>query len=150
MVEMIDTKYWRYFINNEFTDIERKYVGKWMYFFDFKDRNRYVTLVKDAVASGSVRMAKLSFNESSPRNPKQGVICFYVDGRDIVAQKRCLQFMLTHDLISHKQNGDLYNISFKFDNQTLAGQYGSDFKASLKLADIMDLHTETFRKDYEK
>ena len=33
----------------------------------------------------------------------------------------------------------LYSISIKLDNQTRAGEYGDDFVAELKLADLMDL-----------
>ena len=35
-----------------------------------------------------------------------------------------IQFFLDNDLIRKKKDGGLYNISFKFDTQTRAGEYG--------------------------
>ena len=40
-----------------------------------------------------------------------------------------------------KNYAKLYDISFKLDNQTMAGKYGSDFTASLKLSQLLDLNT---------
>ena len=39
------------------------------------------------------------------------------------------------------KTGRLYNISFKFDDQTRAGEYGADFKGAIKLAQFIDLNT---------
>lgn len=40
--------------------------------------------------------------------------------------------------------GRLYNIPFKFDAQTYAGEYGDDFHAKICLADFVDLDTGEF------
>ena len=39
----------------------------------------------------------------------------------------------------------LYNISFKYDNQTRAGEYGSDFTGEIKLEHFVDLKTGKFK-----
>ena len=49
--------------------------------------------------------------------------------------------MLDNDLIKRTKAGKLYNISFKYDSQTLANQYGDDFKGELKLENFVDLFT---------
>lgn len=70
-----------------------------------------------------------------------GVACFYLNIDDIERHKRILQYFLDHDMIRRTKTGRLYNISFKLDNQTMAGAYGDDFKAELKLENLMDLNT---------
>ena len=50
-------------------------------------------------------------------------------------------FMMDNELILKTKTGRLYNISFKFDDQTRAGEYGADFKGVIKLAQFIDLNT---------
>ena len=50
-------------------------------------------------------------------------------------------FMLENNLIQKTKAGKLFNISFKLDDQTRAGEYGADFKSEIKLADFIDLYT---------
>ena len=49
--------------------------------------------------------------------------------------------MLDNNLIKKTKNGRLHNISFKFDEQTYTGQYGTDFNGLIKLAYFLDLDT---------
>ena len=48
--------------------------------------------------------------------------------------------MMDNELIQKTKTGRLYNISFKFDDQTRAGKYGADFKGVIKLAQFIDLN----------
>ena len=57
------------------------------------------------------------------------------------SHKRTIAFMLENNLIKKTKSGKLYNLSFKLDNQTRAGQYGSDFKSEIKLSNFIDLYT---------
>lgn len=72
---------------------------------------------------------------------KTGVICFYLNGDDIENHRRVIQFMMDNKLISKTKKGRLYNISFKFDDQTHAGEYGAGFEGTIKLAQFIDLNT---------
>ena len=45
-------------------------------------------------------------------------------------------------MIQRTKKGKLYNISFKLDNQTRAGEYGKAFKSSIKLSNFINLDTE--------
>ena len=56
-------------------------------------------------------------------------------------------FFLENKLIRRTKTGRLYNISFKFDEQTRAGEYGSDFKAEIKLEKFVDLDTGEWLKN---
>lgn len=38
------------------------------------------------------------------------------------------------------KTGRFYNISFKFDKQTCAGQYGANFNGEIKLEQFVDLN----------
>ena len=49
--------------------------------------------------------------------------------------------MLNNNLIRRTKDGRLYNLSFKLNVQTRSGEYGKDFKAELKLSDLIDLNT---------
>ncbi len=55
--------------------------------------------------------------------------------------KRTIQFFLDYDLIRRNKAGKLYNISFKFDDQTRAGEYGELFQSDIKLERFLDLLT---------
>ena len=48
---------------------------------------------------------------------------------------------MENNLIQKTKAGKLFNISFKLDDQTRAGEYGADFKSEIKLADFIDLYT---------
>ena len=58
-----------------------------------------------------------------------------------VGHKRIIKYFLDHEMIRRTKTGKLYNISFKLDNQTDAGAYGNDFKAELKLDNLINLNT---------
>ena len=77
---------------------------------------------------------------------KTGVICFYLNGDDIENHHRVIRFMIDNKLIRKTKTGRLYNISFKFDDQTRSGEYGADFKGEIKLAQFIDLNTGEWLK----
>lgn len=67
-----------------------------------------------------------------------------VETDDLEAHRRTLTFMLKNDLIRRTKAGKLYNIGFKLNDQTRAGEYGSMFNAKIKLEDFVDLETGEF------
>ncbi len=107
-------------------------VGKWMYFFESKE---FVSeLCKKAVEMGVVKESKYSSADS-------GVSCFYLNGDDVTTHKKVIQYFLDNNLIRKTKKGRYYNIAFKYDDQTRAGEYGDDFQAEIKLEQFMDLDT---------
>lgn len=103
-----------------------------MYFFynrDFVDR-----VCSEAVERKIVNSAKYS-------NDIKGVACFYINGDDLVAHKRVLNYFFEKHLIPKGKYSKFRDISFKFDSQTLLGKYGKDFHARIRLSDFVDLET---------
>lgn len=107
-------------------------VGKWMYFF--KDEKFAEKICKNAVVNNIVKEAK---HTDGP----EGVACFYLHYDDNEAHKRVIQYFLENELIRKTKAGKLYNISYKLDDQTRAGEYGADFNSEIKLEKFVDLTT---------
>lgn len=117
--------------------------GKWMYFFEPADSDFADKIVQEAVATGVCVEAKHT-NAFMLFARGSGVCCFYCNGADVTAMKSIISFFLEHNMIKHTKAGKLYDISFKFDDQTRSGEYGSSFSAKTKLSDFVDLSTGQF------
>ena len=128
-----ENEFWVYYISeNRTEEYDPDKVGKWMYFFynrDFVDR-----VCSEAVERKIVNSAKYS-------NDIKGVACFYINGDDLVAHKRVLNYFFEKHLIPKGKYSKFRDISFKFDSQTLLGKYGKDFHARIRLSDFVDLET---------
>lgn len=114
------------------TELASDKVGKWMYFFDSKEL--VSEICKKAVELGVVK-------ESKHNDVNNGVSCFYLNGDDIATHKKVIQYFLDNNLIRKTKKGRYYNMAFKYDNQTQAGEYGDDFQAEIKLEQFIDLDT---------
>ena len=123
---------WVWYFGDEDTQLDEHKCGKWMYFFD--DLSFAKKLCSEAIKRDVIPECKHTDSSS-------GVACFYLECDDIEAHKRILQFFLDNNLIRKTKTGRLYNISFKLDDQTRAGKYGTDFKAELTLDKFVDLCT---------
>ena len=121
-----------YFADGAEETLDTHKYGKWMRFF--QDREFEANLCKKAVESGIVKQVKHSDSEC-------GVSCFYLNGDDIETHKKVMQFFFENNLIRKTKTGKLFNISFKFDDQTRAAEYGADFKGEIKLEQFMNLNT---------
>ncbi|MDR0325481.1 MAG: hypothetical protein LBI19_05225 [Oscillospiraceae bacterium] len=105
-------------------------VGKWMYFFS--DKKLVDKFCKDAIKNKIVVHSKYS-------DADEGVACFYLHYDDIETHKKLLHFFIDNNLIRKTKAGRLYNISFKLDNQTRAGEYNKEFHSEIKLSKFVDL-----------
>ncbi len=133
-MEVLDFGGWRFFIGDDSNFIKGK-VGKWMYFFRDQEGRKFTEeRCREVVEKEIVQEAKLSIGP-------EGVACFYLNIDDIEGHKRIIQYFIDHDMIRRTKTGKLYNISFKLDDQTRAGEYGEDFKAELKLEELINLST---------
>lgn len=129
---------WVYYLQEDAPKVLDKHkCGKWMYFFENKEFA--AEMCRNAVESGVVKESKHSDAES-------GVSCFYLNGDDIETHKKVIQFFMDNNLIRKTKVGKLYNISFKFDDQTRAGEYGADFKGEIKLEQFLNLTTGEWLK----
>lgn len=130
-MEIIKKYGWVYYVD-EHCQFDSEKVGKWMYFFENKEF--VARICEDSVKNNIV-------NESKHSNEETGVACFYLNCDDIDTHKKILSYFIENNLIKKTKNGRLYNISFKFDKQTLAGEYGDEFKSEIKLSKFIDLDT---------
>lgn len=122
---------WVYYLGDE-NNLDRDKSGKWMYFFDNK---KFVEKIcEDAVKKNIVNQSKHSDEET-------GVACFYLNYDDVDTHKKIISYFIENNLIKKTKSGRLYNISFKLDNQTRAGEYGDEFKSDIKLAKFVNLDT---------
>ncbi|MDR0489560.1 MAG: hypothetical protein LBG99_09285 [Propionibacteriaceae bacterium] len=122
---------WVFYIGDDSTLAPDK-TGKWMYFFN------NLSFVRDAceraVANGVVVEAKHS-------DASRGVACFYLNSDDIAAHRKTITFFLENNLIRRTKSGRLYDISFKLDSQTEAGEYAGGFHSDTRLSTFLDLNT---------
>lgn len=135
---------WVYYIDTErVNELDPKRCGKWMYMT--ADLEHAEKLVREAVVTGAAIEAKRSTAAHMALSRSgTGVCCFYLNGDDAKAHHRAIEFLLGHNLVRRTKAGRLYNVSFKFDEQTRAGEYGDDFHAKICLADFVDLDTGEF------
>lgn len=128
---------WVFYVGEDATSLGDK-CGKWMYFFN--DRTFAENICRQAVEQGVVV-------ESKHSDKNDGVCCFYLNGDDAEAHKKVIQFFLDNGLIRKKKDGSLYDISFKYDTQTKAGEYGEEFESNIKLDQFVDLKTGEMLKN---
>lgn len=134
-MKVIDLGGWRFFVGDD-RSFDRDKTGKWMYFFKGPEGRKFTEeRCREAVEQGIVAEAKCTDSQV------EGTSCFYLNIDDKERHKRILQYFLDHNMIRRTKTGKLYNISFKLDNQTRAGEYGADYKGELKLEDFLDLNT---------
>ncbi len=128
---------WFWFLSGKEEVLEKEKCGKWMYFFD--DQSFAQEICQKAIDKDVCVECKCTDMELT--GEKTGVICFYLNGDDIDNHKRVINFMIQNSLIKKTKTGRYYNMSFKFDEQTRAGEYGADFEGKIKLEQFIDLQT---------
>lgn len=132
MMQVVRQGGWIYYLGEGYEGLNPHKCGKWMYFFG--DRERAAELCRAAVEEEVVV-------ESKHSDAPTGVSCFYMNGDDMEAHRRTIEFFIKNDMIRRTKAGKLYNISFKYDDQTRAGEYGGAFEGQIKLAQLMNLET---------
>ena len=123
---------WVYYLADTDPHFDETKVGKWMYFFG--DRQFVEKICREAIEQNIVE-------ECKHRNADDGVSCFYLNDDDLEGHRRVIEFFIKNDLIRKTKKGKLYNISFKHDTQTLAGEYGDDYHSDIKLEEFVNLET---------
>ena len=128
---------WYYYFSGEEGKLDRHKCGKWMYFFE--DQSFAQKICEKAIEEGVCYECKCT--DMIVLRPETGVICFYLNGDDVDNHKRVIRFMIDNNLNRKTKSGRYYNNSFKFDDQTRAGEYGADFEGKIKLEEFIDLNT---------
>lgn len=131
-VKKISLDGWIFYMSEDKSNLDRHKCGKWMHFFNNKEFA--VHICEEAVANGICVEAKHT-------DASEGVCCFYLNCDDIEGHKKVLSYFIKNDLIRKTKTGKLYNISFKLDDQTRAGEYGAGFHSEIKLEKFVNLNT---------
>ena len=131
-MRVIKNTVWVYYLADTDPHFDETKVGKWMYFFG--DRQFVEKICREAIEQNIVEECKHS-------NADDGVSCFYLNDDDLEGHRRVIEFFIKNDLIRKTKKGKLYNISFKHDTQTLAGEYGDDYHSDIKLEEFVNLET---------
>ena len=136
--------YWIFYIDkSKESELDPDRCGKWMYFFAEENRDHADELCRKAVTGGVCIEAKYSTEYQSRQiGDDRGLVCLYLNGDDIDTHRRVIRFMLENRMIQKTKTGRYYNMPFKYDSQTKAGEYrDTGFKAQLRLSDLIDLYT---------
>lgn len=131
-MRVIKNPAWVYYLADTDPHFDETKVGKWMYFFG--DRQFVEKICREAIEQNIVEECKHS-------NADDGVSCFYLNDDYLEGHRRVIEFFIKNDLIRKTKKGKLYNISFKHDTQTLAGEYGDDYHSDIKLEEFVNLET---------
>lgn len=126
---------WIFYLSGKENSLERNKCGKWMLFFNNKEFAAHIceeAIIKDICL------------ESKHTDAEEGVCCFYLNCDDKEGHKRVIKYFIENSLIRKTKTGKLYNISFKLDEQTRAGEYGTEFHSEIKLEQFVDLNTGEF------
>lgn len=138
----VDNPWWSFYIDTELaSELDRHRCGKWMFFFN--DIEFAEEICREAALGKVVAECKHSSPETLAKSGR-GVACFYLNMDDGEAHRRVIAFLLEHDLVRRTKSGKLFNIGFKLDDQTRAGEYGPAFKAQIRLGDFVDLESGEF------
>lgn len=143
---------WTFYIADEVSFVSSK-VGKWMYFFSVDDDlDRVDKMCSQAVELGIVQESKHTQFDFIGMNPmakdeNTGVCCFYLNCDDMEGHKRIINYFIENNMIPKTKAGKFYNNSFKLDDQTRAGEYGTDFKGTIKLEQFIDLYTGEWKHE---
>ena len=140
-VDIASNEDWIYYTNRRYVSLDDNKVGKWMYYFDINGYSFAESICLAAVNMDVVCESKHTSSQVLSAIGT-GVCCFYLNGDDFDGHRKLIRYFLDNGLIRRsKKTGKLYNISFKFDNQTRAHLYGKDYKSEIKLDRFIDLYT---------
>lgn len=128
---------WCWYFSGEEGKLNSEKCGKWMFFF--QDQRKAMDICEKAIKEKVCYECKCT--DMDVQQVSTGVVCFYLNGDDVENHKRVICFTIDNNLIRKTKTGKYYNISFKFDEQTCAGEYGADFEGKIKLENFIDLKT---------
>ena len=134
---MLKMNGWCWYFSGEEDKLDLEKCGKWMFFF--QNQKMAMDICEKAMKEHVCYECKCT--DMDVQQVETGVLCFYLNGDDVGNHKRVIRFMMENNLIRKTKTGKYYNISFKFDKQTCAGEYGADFEGKIKLENFIDLKT---------
>eukprot|EP00833_Pecoramyces_ruminatium_P013464 jgi/Orpsp1_1/1187496/evm.model.d7180000058145.1 len=119
---MISDGGWFWYFSGKEEILDPEKCGKWMFFFEEEQQEFAKEICQKAIDNNICYECKCSDIKTRimMNNQSTGVICFYQNGDDIENHKRIINFMIENNLIKRINDKCFYNISFKYDYQTIA------------------------------
>lgn len=126
-------------------DKENKIVGKFMTFYKGPIDGELQKVILEALAEGATPLVKHTNPKTMGLNPnpryRDSSTIIWYSSDDKESLQKVVGFLIKNNLIRKTKTGKLYNISFKYDAQTIMGEYGDDFTGVIKLEDLVNLNT---------
>lgn len=88
-----------------------------------------------------VKHTNLEAIEFNPQSKDGSWAIIWYSSDDLQALKRLAKFLVDHNLVRKTKAGRLYNMGFKYDEQTANGEYGENFKPTIAFKDLLNLET---------
>ncbi len=133
---------WLWYGANTFTESDK--VGKFMTFGKGDISDELQGLILKAIKQGVTPLVKHTNPDTITFNPRVNddswVIVWY-SSDDENCLKSLAKFLVDEGLVPKTKTGKLYNIAFKYDDQTLNDEYAEKFKSKISLQDLMNLNT---------
>lgn len=133
---------WLWYGANTFTESDK--VGKFMTYGKGDISDELQGLILKAIKQGVTPLVKHTNLDTITFNPraKDGswVIVWY-SSDDENCLKSLAKFLVDEGLVQKTKTGKLYNIAFKYDEQTRNDEYAGEFKSKISLQDLMNLNT---------
>ncbi|MGD7047037.1 hypothetical protein FZC83_02175 [Rossellomorea marisflavi] len=122
---------------------EQDKVGKFTTFTNQITEDIQKKIVK-AVNEGAAKLVKHSdpaIDKSMYQGARDGEAIIWYSNDEKENLTKLGKFLVDNGLVPKTKAGRLYNLSFKYDSQTRNNEYGDNFKAEIKLADLINLNT---------
>ena len=127
---------WNFFTGDK-TNTLGATCGKWE--DHFTDSSFAHHVCREAIAQGAAAAAKMS-------DAGKGVCCFYINGNDMEAHKRMLEFMLCKNMIRRRGDGAFFDTRFIF-NPFEKSSLQTECLSDIKLSQFVNLKRGRMRKD---
>lgn len=139
MVDIMESGGWVYYLGRGHENLDPDRCGKWMWHFPWHDMELAAEVCDAAVRQGVVSEAK--HNAWVCPSYLTGVCCLYLNGDDDEGHRMTIEFLMEQGLIPCDEEGAYEDIPFKYDWQTMAGQYEDSFVPEITLSQFVDLRT---------
>lgn len=134
-----------FWYSNDDANKKDEIVGKFMTFYKGPVDGNLQNLILKAISEGATPCVKHTNPETMELNPNpkhrdiSTIIWYSADDKESL--QNLVRFLIENNLIRKTKTGKLYNLSYKYDTQSIMGEYGNNFTGTIKLEDLADLYT---------
>ena len=144
----VDYEDWSFYVNwKNYEKLSKDRCGKWIFCFaGTKENISFIKAICEFAVENNISIMVKHTREYISLLQGYGMCCFYCNDDDTEIHRKILSYLIKNNLIFRRKNGYLYNIPFKYEEQSDNNEYGRDFVALLSINDFIDLETEKWRE----